>query len=1700
MTIKPRILPLLVCMATISALVGCGGGSSSVTTTPPPAISVAFSSAPPTSLQTSATSPVTALVTNDSSNAGVDWSATCGGAACGSFAPTHTASGSATTYTAPTAVPSGSTVKITATSTTDQTKSISANISITATPPPISVSFSPAPPTTMQTTANSPFTAIVKNDLVDAGVDWTVTCGSVGACGTFAPAHTASGSASTYTAPSAVPSGGKVTVTATSTADKTKSISAAVTITVPAIAVSFNPAPPTSVDVSSNNPLTAVVANDPSNAGVDWTVTCGSAGACGSFNAAHTASGSATTYTAPPSVPSGGSVTVTATSTADKTKTASANIAITAPIVFFDPQPTPFLLVNDVSSITAVVTNDPQNQGVDWSCAPIGACGSLNPAHTASGSPTSYTAPASAGTVTITASSTADPLKTNKVTISVATQFGNPALNGNYVFEASGRDAFAKVTPGAYQVAGVLQANGSGNITGGELIYEDQPNNGNALDSINSGSYSIGTDGRGIITLTTGDTSIGVNGVLTLSVAMFSGVQGRITQFDTSATSNGTLDLQTPFSINPLSGGYAFVTNGVDLANIAPLGMGGVLNVSSGTVSVSGSVMDANDNGTVTLNAALTQAGSAAAPDQMGKVVINVSPTFPSSPSLTLVGFIVDDTHMKLIERDHGFGITAGTAIAQGKATGSFTANASFSGTMVFATSGFSQNTPVPSVYAGQFTADGGGNLKNGYADENLGGATTFNDTLTGTYTVDSTGTGRVQANTTYGSHGAGPSLDFYLTGNLTTPALILQVDNTPMETVGVAYTQAPGPPGVSSFSGSYGIGFTAFPSGGEDDGTGQLNADGTGAFSGNGDINISPFTPTPNVGMAGTFTASSTPGRFTGTLTASSVFSTSPLAFYIVDGTRLVFIETDTQPSMGVLRQQLSSGPPVISVFFNPTPPPSVQISSMTALTAVVANDPTNAGVDWTCAPVGACGSFTPTHTASGSATTYTAPATVPTGGTVTVTATSTADKTKSASAIISITLAAITVSFNPAPPTSVVINSMTAITAVTNDSLGVNWTVTCGSANCGSFNPTQTLSGSPTTYTAPSTIPSGGTVTVTATSVTDPAVNASVGINITGSTSVTVAFDPQPTPFLLINAASPVTAVVANDSQNLGVDWSVNCNGSACGSFNPAHTASGSPTVYTAPSTLPSGSTVVITASSTANPSKTARVTTTIATAFNNAVLNGNYVFGASGIDKFAHVAPSVYEVAGVLQADGNGNITGGELLYEDQPGNGNALDPIGPGTYSIGADGRGTITLTTSDTSIGVNGVLTFSVAMLSGTQGRVTQFDATASSRGALDLQTPFSINPLAGGYAFVTHGVDTANEAPIGVGGILNVSSPGTISVSGSVVDANDNGTVTTAAALTQPGSVAAPDQFGKVVINVSPALSANPALTFVGFIVDDTHVKLIERDRILGITSGTAFAQGATTGTFTTNNKFAGTFVYSTEGFSTVGTNPLLPTVYAGLFTADGSGDITNGYTDLNQFGMVIDDTLTGQYAVDSSGTGRVTTNAMFYGSNGEGPAWILYLTGNSKVPALILQVNASPFIETVGAVYTQAAGPFTASSFRGAYGLNFTAFLPSGGEDDGTGQITADGVGTLSPGTVDFNVCNFSNSLCPSFSPTPGVSLNGTFSANADGRFIGTLTDGDGTIFDVDPIVFYIIDSTRVLFIDAGAQPALGVFEQQLQ
>jgi hypothetical protein len=99
------------------------------------------------------------------------------------------------------------------------------------------------------------------------------------------------------------------------------------------------------------------------------------------------------------------------------------------------------------------------------------------------------------------------------------------------------------------------------------------------------------------------------------------------------------------------------------------------------------------------------------------------------------------------------------------------------------------------------------------------------------------------------------------------------------------------------------------------------------------------------------------------------------------------------------------------ISVTISIAPPQSILVGNTAQAAATVGNDPANEGVNWSCLPEGACGSFNPAQTASEVTTTYTAPLSLPTGGSVTITATSAADSTKSSSATTQITIPVIVI-----------------------------------------------------------------------------------------------------------------------------------------------------------------------------------------------------------------------------------------------------------------------------------------------------------------------------------------------------------------------------------------------------------------------------------------------------------------------------------------------------------------------------------------------------------------------------------------------------------------------------------------------------------------------------------------------------------------
>ena len=130
-------LALLVVLAVALLFGGCGGNTSNVQNPPPPPasnLSIAFQTPPVSSLQIDATTDLTAVVSNDASNDGVDWSVTCSNTNdCGSLNTYHSASGGTVTYTPPQTLPGNSeVVNIVAFATADHTKNTLVAMTVSA--------------------------------------------------------------------------------------------------------------------------------------------------------------------------------------------------------------------------------------------------------------------------------------------------------------------------------------------------------------------------------------------------------------------------------------------------------------------------------------------------------------------------------------------------------------------------------------------------------------------------------------------------------------------------------------------------------------------------------------------------------------------------------------------------------------------------------------------------------------------------------------------------------------------------------------------------------------------------------------------------------------------------------------------------------------------------------------------------------------------------------------------------------------------------------------------------------------------------------------------------------------------------------------------------------------------------------------------------------------------------------------------------------------------------------------------------------------------------------------------------------------------------------------------------------------------------------------------------------------------------------
>jgi hypothetical protein len=681
------------------------------------------------------------------------------------------------------------------------------------------------------------------------------------------------------------------------------------------ISVLFVATPPATLAVNASATIYAAatyaigVGGSNTNEMVTYAVTCGSAGACGSFSASNELG--AVVYTAPSTVPSGGTVTITATSVADTTKSVSATITIVPPIpisVAFPSAMPASLQIEAVVSLRALITNDTSaNPQVKWmvTCGSAG-CGSFNPTTTTSEAATTYTAPSAiptGNTVTVTATSVTDPTKSASASIIITPQAPTLA-NGTYVFQLSGPSEF-----GVNFVSGVFVAK-DGAVTGGEQDFinvsdGDSGSNADTLfDSIIGGSYATTPDGNVEITLKTNDYNVGDESVETLDGVIVSGSRVLVAEVN-FFNASGTLDLQT--GTKAPSGGYAISLYGEDVYDQAA-GIGGIVNIDrAGAISGAGSVLDMNDAGVFRGEQSLG-ASTLSTPDKFGRVVFQLVPgSFSTIPSLYLAGYIVDGSHIRLVETagDNFQGVMGGTALGQGSNTGQFTNSSIAGSSYVFGASGLEGYAPLQ--VAGVVSANAGGSLEGilNWNDLTRGAQSPL--PVTGSWTIDSTGRATFSKLTDGSTFNY--SLHLYLTGN--GDGLMLSSDSTEMVT-GQAFQQQSGPFTAASFSGSYGL--NAAQAGVSADLVPFSNTvvGPVGSVADNDTDTLTGFADFGNGAadfpISGSLTAGSN-GVFTGTLTgldAASRTTANDFTFYLVDTTRAVAIETDNaQLTLGYLELQ---------------------------------------------------------------------------------------------------------------------------------------------------------------------------------------------------------------------------------------------------------------------------------------------------------------------------------------------------------------------------------------------------------------------------------------------------------------------------------------------------------------------------------------------------------------------------------------------------------------------------------------------------------------------------------------------------------------------------------------------------------------------------------------------------------------------------
>src|SRR6202795_569894 len=369
------------------------------------------------------------------------------------------------------------------------------------------------------------------------------------------------------------------------------------------------------------------------------------------------------------------------------------------------------------------------------------------------------------------------------------------------------------------------------------------------------------------------------------------------------------------------------------------------------------------------------------------------------------------------------------------------------------------------------------------------------------------------------------------------------------------------------------------------------------------------------------------------------------------------------------------------------------------------------------------------------------------------------------------------------------------------------------------------------------------------------------------------------------------------------------------------------------------------------------------------NNAELKGDYAFTFNGMTTGGGSASTPFAAVGRFTADGAGNLTNGELDANGVSAMEKAVAQTFTGTYSIGADQRGVM-------SLNIPGGGTLAFAMTANGNAKFVEIDAGGGhgtvGSGTVERAdtTAYSTAKIAGDYAFGVAGFDQSNNRTA-IAGRFTANGSGMLS--NGAADANQSGTFTTLSVFAASYMVT-DTAIGRGIINLPALLGGAPQnLDYVFYVVNAGKLFAMEMDAVSPLTpvlNGTILQQQTPVGGFSSTSLNGKTVMYLTGRTICPGGANAAPNVIAGLLSTNGVG-IANLTYDQNCGGGSGSVTgLTGTYDVTSNGRAA-------------------FRLGGAYIAAYLVSSNQAFFIvpdscRLFGFDGAQAAGSFTNTAVSG--------------------------------------------------------------------------------------------------------------------